>query len=82
MNFVLWSVSDLKAVSMTDCPQNDICYRGGTEHYGINPICANNGHTYQNAAQLKCLQRYNSGKGLWREVMRKHLVIARVIASK
>ncbi|KAG5316590.1 DPGN inhibitor, partial [Pseudoatta argentina] len=52
---------DLTAVPMTDCPQNDSCYRGGTEHYGINPICANNGHTYQNAAQLKCLQRYNSG---------------------
>ncbi|XP_011864686.1 PREDICTED: serine protease inhibitor dipetalogastin-like [Vollenhovia emeryi] len=50
---------DLTAVPMTDCPQNDHCYRGGTKHYGMNPVCANNGHSYQNAAQLKCLQRYN-----------------------
>ncbi|XP_011175845.1 serine protease inhibitor dipetalogastin [Solenopsis invicta] len=53
--------SDLTTVPMTDCPQNDDCYRGGTEHYGVNPICASNGLTYQNAAQLKCLQRYNPG---------------------
>lgn len=53
--------SDLTAVPITDCPQNDHCHRGGTEHYGVNPVCASNGLTYQNAAQLKCLQRYNPG---------------------
>ncbi|XP_011634008.1 serine protease inhibitor dipetalogastin-like [Pogonomyrmex barbatus] len=50
---------DLTAVPMKDCQQNDYCYRSGTEHYGVNPVCANNGLTYQNAAQLKCLQRHN-----------------------
>lgn len=53
--------NDLTAVSMTECEQNDHCYRHGTEHYGINLICASNGFTYQNAAQVKCLQRYNPG---------------------
>ncbi|KAL6430843.1 hypothetical protein ACFW04_006985 [Cataglyphis niger] len=50
---------DLTTVSMVDCRQNDHCNRDGTEHYEVNPVCANNGLTYQNAAQLKCLQRYN-----------------------
>lgn len=53
---------------MEACAQYDHCYRDGSEGYGANPVCANNGHTYQNAAQLKCLQRYNPGKGLRRKL--------------
>ncbi|KAG7212272.1 hypothetical protein KM043_012600 [Ampulex compressa] len=41
------------------CETNDDCFRHGTETYGINPVCCNNGFTYQNAGQVKCLQRYN-----------------------
>ncbi|CAK9817960.1 Serine protease inhibitor dipetalogastin (Fragment) [Anthophora plagiata] len=46
-------------VSEGTCDDFDYCYRHGTTHYGINLVCGNNGFTYQNAAQVKCLQRRN-----------------------
>ncbi|XP_020277905.1 serine protease inhibitor dipetalogastin-like [Pseudomyrmex gracilis] len=52
-------LKDLTVMSMTECEQKDHCYRNGIEHYGVNPVCASNGFTYQNVAQLKCLQRNN-----------------------
>ncbi|XP_076397751.1 serine protease inhibitor dipetalogastin-like [Megachile rotundata] len=42
------------------CENLDHCYRHGMAFYGNNPVCGSNGLTYQNAAQLKCLQRHNS----------------------
>lgn len=51
---------DIMVVSKSECNVIDQCYGQETTMYVFNPVCANNGFTYQNAAQVKCLQRFNT----------------------
>ncbi|CAD1472831.1 unnamed protein product, partial [Heterotrigona itama] len=51
---------DIMVVSNGACNIIDQCYGQETIMYAFNPVCANNGFTYQNAAQVKCLQRLNT----------------------
>ncbi|XP_063979292.1 serine protease inhibitor dipetalogastin-like [Diachasmimorpha longicaudata] len=43
-----------------ECSKIDDCYRRGIDEYGLNSVCANNGYTYDNAGQLKCLKKSNN----------------------
>ncbi|KAK1118201.1 hypothetical protein K0M31_015248 [Melipona bicolor] len=47
-------------VSKSECNVIDQCYSQETTMYVFNPVCTNNGFTYQNAVQVKCLQRFNT----------------------
>ncbi|XP_034190219.2 serine protease inhibitor dipetalogastin-like [Osmia lignaria lignaria] len=51
---------NVTVTSKEACENLDHCYRHGITFYGTNPVCGSNGFTYQNAAQLKCLQRRNT----------------------
>ncbi|XP_076684571.1 serine protease inhibitor dipetalogastin-like isoform X2 [Andrena cerasifolii] len=51
---------NVTVASHSACGNFDYCYRHGTASYGTNPVCGSNGFTYQNAAQVKCLQRRNT----------------------
>lgn len=70
IHFFLLSVVEL--AHKGPCKDIDNCHKDGTAHYGLNPVCANNGLTYVNAAEVKCLQQNNTGTCSTRKHVKYH----------
>ncbi|KAK0081036.1 hypothetical protein PV325_012910 [Microctonus aethiopoides] len=45
--------------SCSDDKDENPCIKHGFEYTEVNPVCANNGFTYQNLQQVKCLKKNN-----------------------
>ncbi|XP_043602521.1 serine protease inhibitor dipetalogastin-like isoform X2 [Bombus pyrosoma] len=51
--------NDITVALSGPCKVMDRCYSYKTLSYGSNPVCANNGLTYGNEAQVNCLRQIN-----------------------
>ncbi|XP_015600095.1 serine protease inhibitor dipetalogastin [Cephus cinctus] len=52
--------ANVTVISNGECTTVDYCARNGINIDGQNRVCASNGLTYLNEAQVKCLQKYNA----------------------